>query len=53
MVRVSMSWIFQYFCSQDIRRKMERGGGQKLVMLGIKTTERVQLLVITSLAYDC
>lgn len=31
---------------------MERGGGQKLEMLGLKTTERLQLLVVTGLVYD-
>lgn len=53
MVRVSVRWRSQYFCSQDIRREMEKGDGQKLKIFGIKTTERMQLLVITSLVYDC
>lgn len=52
-VRVSVRWRSQYFCSQDIRREMERGDGQKLKILGIKTIERIQLLVITSPVYDC
>ena len=53
MVRVSVRWRSQYFCSQDIRREMQRGDGQKLKTLGIKTTERIQLPVTTSLVYDC
>lgn len=53
MVRVSVRWRSQYFCSQDIRREMEREDGQKLKILGIKTIERIQLLVITSPVYDC
>ena len=53
MVRVSVRWRSQYFCSQDIRREMEREDGQKLKILGIKTIERIQLLVITSPFYDC
>ena len=52
-VRVSVRWRSQYFCSQDIRREMERGDGQKLKILVIKTIERIQLLVITSPVYDC